>query len=108
MTRTDPPMRCWLPEPLAPEVDAALERLRRSGDVVRIAVMPDVHLAREVCVGVALATRGRLYPAAVGGDIGCGMAAMRVPGAGDDIDAARADAILAGLRALVPVMHHPA
>lgn len=105
------PMRCWLPAPLDAEVEATLTRLRRGADVTRVAVMPDVHLAREVCVGVALATRARLYPAAVGGDIGCGMAALRVPWdaarAPDAIGRGEGDAILAGLRALVPIMHHP-
>jgi tRNA-splicing ligase RtcB len=38
--------------------------------------MPDVHLASEVCVGVVLATQRLIYPDAVGGDIGCGMAAI--------------------------------
>ncbi|MCC6811862.1 MAG: RtcB family protein [Deltaproteobacteria bacterium] len=67
----------WLTGPLDSDVQAALERLTRSEDVQRIAVMPDVHLAREVCVGTVLATSRLLYPSAIGGDIGCGMAAMR-------------------------------
>jgi tRNA-splicing ligase RtcB len=39
--------------------------------------MPDVHLAEEVCVGCVVATRRLLYPAAIGGDLGCGMTAIR-------------------------------
>lgn len=101
------PMHCWLPGPLPPAVEAALTRLRRGPDTAQIAVMPDVHLARDVCVGVVLATRARLYPAAIGGDIGCGMGALRVPGAGHAVDPPAADAIRRGLRRLVPVMHHP-
>jgi tRNA-splicing ligase RtcB (3'-phosphate/5'-hydroxy nucleic acid ligase) len=38
--------------------------------------MPDVHLSSDVCVGVAVATSGLIYPQAVGGDIGCGMLAV--------------------------------
>ena len=56
----------------------ALERLRRAPDVQQIAVMPDVHLAAEVCIGVVVATSHLLYPQAVGGDIGCGMLAVAV------------------------------
>jgi tRNA-splicing ligase RtcB len=44
--------------------------------VQQIAVMPDVHLASDVCIGVAVATSHLIYPQAVGGDIGCGMLAV--------------------------------
>jgi len=57
-------------------VSEALERLRRAPDVQQIAVMPDVHLAAEVCIGVVIATSQMIYPQAVGGDIGCGMLAV--------------------------------
>lgn len=67
----------WTAEPLPSEVERALSRLAETEDVVRLAVLPDVHLAQDVCVGVALATDSLLFPAAVGGDIGCGMAALR-------------------------------
>ena len=49
-------VRCWSGEPLKPEVAASIERLAAADDVVRMAIMPDVHLAVEVCVGVVLAT----------------------------------------------------
>jgi tRNA-splicing ligase RtcB len=44
--------------------------------VQQVAVMPDVHLAAEVCIGVVVATSHLIYPQAVGGDIGCGMLAV--------------------------------
>ena len=68
-----PPIRMWLTAPLSHEVAEALGRLQRAPDVQRIAVMPDVHLANDICVGVVLATSRLIYPQAVGGDIGCGM-----------------------------------
>ena len=71
------PIHGWLTGPLPADVVRSLERLGRAADVCRMAVMPDVHRAGEVCVGVALATGGLVYPAAVGGDIGCGMTAVR-------------------------------
>ncbi len=61
-------------------MESALRRLSQADDVDVIAVMPDVHLAGDVCVGTVVATRRLLYPAAVGGDIGCGMAAIRLQG----------------------------
>lgn len=41
-------------------------------------MMPDVHLAAEVCIGVVVAKSHLIYPQAVGGDIGCGMLAVAV------------------------------
>ena len=72
------PLRSWLAAPLDSDVSEALERLRRAPDVQQIAVMPDVHLAAEVCIGVVVATSHLIYPQAVGGDIGCGMLAVAV------------------------------
>jgi tRNA-splicing ligase RtcB len=42
-----------------------------------VAVMPDVHLGKGATVGSVVPTRGAIIPAAVGVDIGCGMAAVR-------------------------------
>ncbi|MCO6047260.1 RtcB family protein [Aeoliella sp. ICT_H6.2] len=69
-------LNTWLTEPLSPEVAQSIERLRSSDDVRHVAVMPDVHLCHDVCIGVVAATESLVYPAAVGGDIGCGMAAV--------------------------------
>lgn len=77
------PMRTWLAAPMDHDVSDAIERLRRAPDVQQIAVMPDVHLSADVCIGVAVATSHLIYPQAVGGDIGCGMLAV-----GLDVDAA--------------------
>jgi tRNA-splicing ligase RtcB len=71
--------------------------------VQQIAVMPDVHLAADVCIGVVVATSGLIYPQAVGGDIGCGMLAV-----GLDVEAAAlenpraAGEVLADLGRAVP------
>ena len=70
------PMQSWLVAPMDDEVSKAIRRLRRAPGVQRVAVMPDVHLAEDVCVGVAVATTELIYPQAVGGDIGCGMLAI--------------------------------
>lgn len=51
-----PELQAWLSEPPPVDVGRALERLCRADDVVHVAVMPDVHLAEEVCVGVVVAT----------------------------------------------------
>ncbi|AKT42558.1 RtcB family protein [Chondromyces crocatus] len=42
-----------------------------------VAAMPDVHYGKGATVGSVVAMKGAVSPAAVGVDIGCGMAAMR-------------------------------
>ncbi|MDE2106221.1 MAG: RtcB family protein [Patescibacteria group bacterium] len=43
-----------------------------------VAVMPDVHWGKGCTVGSVIAMRGAIAPAAVGVDIGCGMAAINL------------------------------
>jgi tRNA-splicing ligase RtcB (3'-phosphate/5'-hydroxy nucleic acid ligase) len=50
-----------------------------------VAVMPDVHLGIGATVGSVVPTKGAIIPAAVGVDIGCGMAAMRTTLRADDL-----------------------
>ena len=50
-----------------------------------VAVMPDVHLGIGATVGSVVPTRGEIIPAAVGVDIGCGMAAVRTSLRADDL-----------------------
>ncbi|MDB5323925.1 MAG: hypothetical protein JWN40_5556 [Phycisphaerales bacterium] len=102
-------LKTWLTEPLTPEVRAALERLGRCPDVRHIAIMPDVHLAHDVCIGTVLATTHLLYPGAVGGDIGCGMSALAFDGRADVLAGESAAAkLLAALYELVPANRHHA
>jgi tRNA-splicing ligase RtcB len=42
-----------------------------------VAVMPDVHFGKGATVGSVIAMKGAISPAAVGVDIGCGMAAVK-------------------------------
>nr|WP_322744371.1 MULTISPECIES: RtcB family protein [unclassified Coleofasciculus] len=44
-----------------------------------VALMPDVHLGKGALVGSVIATKEAVIPAAVGVDVGCGMAAMKTP-----------------------------
>src|SRR6185436_20455693 len=93
----------WIAEPLPPDVSRSIERLASAEDVRHVAVMPDVHLSGDVCVGLAVATSRLIYPAAVGGDIGCGMAAVPFEADADLIKNEMAAArILSGLYRHVP------
>jgi tRNA-splicing ligase RtcB len=99
----------WLAEPLPRAVAQALARLAAAPGVQHVAVMPDVHLAEHVCVGTVVGVSDRLYPQAVGGDIGCGMAVVRVD-AGRDVlaDEAAAARVFAALRERVPAVRQRA
>src|SRR4051794_18347522 len=98
-----PPLHAWLIDPLQGEVQDAIGRLRRASDILHVAVMPDVHLAADVCVGVAIGTTQLIYPQAVGGDIGCGILAVPFNVGADCLaDSARADQVLAELARVVP------
>jgi tRNA-splicing ligase RtcB len=98
-----PKVSTWLAGPMGRDVTEAIERLREAPDVRQIAVMPDVHLSADVCIGVALATSHLIYPQAVGGDIGCGMLAIATDGDASVLNSAKlAGAILADLRVAVP------
>ena len=44
-----------------------------------LVLMPDAHFGLGATIGSVIATEGAVIPAAVGVDIGCGMAALAVP-----------------------------
>ncbi|MFN8080609.1 MAG: RtcB family protein, partial [Kineosporiaceae bacterium] len=72
------PIRMWA-DPNQVE-DAAMRQLRNVTSlpwVHGLAVMPDVHYGKGATVGSVIAMRQAISPAAVGVDIGCGMAAVR-------------------------------
>ena len=97
------PLYEWLVNPLDGEVHHAIERLRRAPDVQHVAVMPDVHLAGDVCIGVAIGTKHLIYPQAVGGDIGCGVLAVPFDVSADRLaEPAIAGRVLAKLAGAVP------
>src|SRR5258708_39082717 len=72
------PIKAWIRG--VPCEEAAKRQLRNIATmpfVYRwVAAMPDVHHGRGSTVGCVIATRGAVIPAAVGGDIGCGMTAV--------------------------------
>lgn len=90
---------------LTHEVKRFVERTRVLPDVARIAVMPDVHLAGEACVGTVVATHRTLRPHLLGSDLGCGVSALPLSVRADILEDPRVAArILAGLEAAVPLL----
>lgn len=100
-------LRTWSADPLDRDVAESAERLRRQDDVRHVVLLPDVHLSHDVCVGAVVATRRLIYPAAVGSDIGCGMATLAIDAGRDLLDDDRQSArVLAALYRLVPTNRH--
>ena len=100
-------LETWLTEPLSPTVAKSVSRLRAADGVKKVCLMPDVHLASDVCVGTVVASEHVIYPQAVGGDIGCGMASLRFDLEASAIDHERAaGGLLAGLYRSVPSNKH--
>lgn len=67
-----------------------------------VALMPDAHLGKGATVGSVIPTLGAIIPAAVGVDIGCGMAAVRTQYHRDDLRADRA-ALRVAIERAVPL-----
>ncbi len=80
-------IRLWAP-PHEVESDA-IKQLKAVASLPwvahHVAVMPDVHVGKGTTVGSVIALRGAVAPAAVGVDIGCGMAAMKTNLTADDL-----------------------
>jgi tRNA-splicing ligase RtcB len=67
----------WLADSLPREVREKVERLAQTNGVLHVAIMPDVHLSEDICIGTVFAADRLLFPGAIGTDLGCGMAAMK-------------------------------
>ncbi|HSZ58088.1 MAG TPA: RtcB family protein [Tepidisphaeraceae bacterium] len=99
-------VKAWLAQPMPADVRRAVERIARASDVRHVAIMPDVHLARDVCVGTVVATTDLIYPAAVGSDIGCGIAAIAFDADATLIGEGEVERLFDGLAAAVPIHRH--
>lgn len=84
---TNVDVKLWTP---AEEVESsALQQLRNVTALPwvfhHVAAMPDVHFGKGATVGSVVAMRGAVAPAAVGVDIGCGMAAVKTNVTANDL-----------------------
>lgn len=72
------PIKAWVRGvPLDPKAEQQLRKTAQLPFIHRwLAAMPDVHWGLGATVGSVIPTRRAIIPAAVGVDIGCGMAAM--------------------------------
>src|SRR5687767_9560025 len=81
------PIRLWAPlNEVDSRVVAQLKNVAALPWVAHhVAVMPDVHAGKGATVGSVIALRGAVAPAAVGVDIGCGMAAVKTNLSAEDL-----------------------
>ena len=96
----------WVSHKLDTEIERRLQRIAAAEDVTEIAVMPDVHVAGDVCNGTVIATRNRIYPQAVGGDIGCGYLAIALNSKMSSVNETTAAFVLSELYRAVPFNKH--
>ncbi|MGV7220866.1 MAG: RtcB family protein [Nitrospinales bacterium] len=97
----------WLINPLTKDIKRAISKIERSVGVRFVALMPDIHLSGDVCIGTVMATDSIVYPQAVGNDIGCGMLAMRFDCLADDLfNEINASIMLNELYKFVPSNRH--
>ena len=96
--------RCYIPvDDVEPEAREQIRRIASLPWVAHVAVMPDVHYGKGATVGSVIAMRGAVSPAAVGVDIGCGMAALWTSVKVDQLDASDLNRIYETICAEVPV-----
>src|SRR5690348_12270574 len=73
------PLKLW--DSAGPFEAGAMQQLRNVASLPfvhkHVAGMPDVHWGKGATVGLVIATKAAIVPAAVGVDIGCGMMAVR-------------------------------
>lgn len=82
---TKRPVKVWASD-LEPEAEQQVRNLAGLPFIYKhVAVMPDAHAGKGSTVGTVIATKGAIIPSCVGVDIGCGMAALRLPFKASDI-----------------------
>ncbi|MEQ8541160.1 MAG: RtcB family protein [Coleofasciculus sp. D1-CHI-01] len=84
---TDKPVFSWANHDLSHDETQMAKNVASLPFVFKhVALMPDVHLGKGALVGSVLATKDAVIPAAVGVDIGCGMAAIKTPFSAEQLE----------------------
>lgn len=96
------PVRVWA-RALSRETVRQLQVIASQPYVVsHVAAMADAHLSDGVAVGTVFATERTLVPAALGGDLGCGMSASRLSLSVTDLSRPLLESFVERLGAVVP------
>lgn len=101
--RSAVPVHVWS-RSAPPAAIAQLERIAAQPYIIgHVAGMPDLHVAHGVAVGTVFATTGVVVPSALGGDLGCGVAALRFNISARGLGPPDLRRILAGWASRIPV-----
>lgn len=85
--KTASPILSWAGHDLAPHETQMAKNVASLPFVYKhVALMPDVHLGKGALVGSVIATKDAIIPAAVGVDVGCGVAALKLPFQADQLE----------------------
>jgi tRNA-splicing ligase RtcB len=100
---TPKPVLSWAGHPLGKDENKMAQNVASLPFVFKhVALMPDVHLGKGALVGSVIATEEAIIPAAVGVDIGCGMAAVKMPFHADQLEG-KLKKIRQDIEAAIPV-----
>lgn len=96
------PIRLWAED----ADDATIRQLRLLAAqpfiAHHVAAMADAHVAHGVAVGTVFATRSTVVPGALGGDLGCGMSAVRLGARAASLDRRMLERVLVDLGRAIP------
>lgn len=96
------PVKVWTQDIEVEAIDQLMKLANLPFLFKHVAVMPDVHAGKGSTVGTVIATKDVVIPAAVGVDIGCGMAALLTPYTADQVQP-KLDTIRNYIERTVPV-----
>ena len=98
-------VKLWISD-TTPIESQAYDQIKAMADLPilagHLAIMPDVHWGKGATVGSVIPTRGAIIPAAVGVDLGCGMAALQTSLSVNDLPDTLSD-WRAAIEAAIPV-----
>lgn len=96
------PIRVWA-RAISPDTVRQLQRIASRPYVVEfVAAMADAHVAEGVAVGTVFATERTVVPRALGGDLGCGMSALRLGADAQALERRALERILQALGRAIP------
>jgi len=96
------PVHAWARDATADTIRQLVAIASRPYVVGHVAAMADAHVAHGVAVGTVFATERVVVPRALGGDLGCGVAASRLSLEGHDLDRDTLEHIVRDLGRAIP------